>query len=94
VSWRDEARADRLARAQIDADRAAAAVQARIAQRQAEAAERRADGAARAEARDAARERRAARRAARAAWVAGHVVDLLFVPVVVVPAVLSWTSNA
>ena len=94
MSWREEARADRLVRAQIDADRAAAAVQARIAARQADAAERRADDRARAETRNQARAARAARRAALLGWAAAHVVDLLFVPVIVVPAVLSWTAMA
>ena len=32
------------------------------------------------------------RRGDRVAWVRGHVLDLLFVPVIVVPAVLAWIA--
>ena len=87
-------RQDRLISAQIDRDREAARVQARIAERQARAQMRREEDLARAAARQQARERRAARRAARMAWLRGHVLDLLFVPVIVVPAVLAWTAMA
>jgi hypothetical protein len=38
--------------------------------------------------------RRAARLAALGAWVAGHVTELLFVPVIGVPALLAWTAMA
>ena len=93
-SWREEIRQDRLISAQIDRDREAARVQARIAERQARAQLRREEDLARAAARQRTRERRAARRAARMAWVRGHVLDLLFVPVIVVPAVLAWTAMA
>ena len=95
-SWREEIRQDRLINAQIDREREAARTQARIAERQARAQARReedlAQSAVRSAARQQARERRAARRADRAAWVCGHVLDLLFVPVIVVPAVLAWTA--
>ena len=37
---------------------------------------------------------RAARRAELAAWAAAHVTDLLFIPVITVPAVLAWTAMA
>ena len=93
-SWREEIRQDRLISAQIDRDREAARVQARIAERQALTQLRREDELARAAARRQARERRAARRAARMAWIGGHTLDLLFVPVIVVPAVLAWTAMA
>jgi hypothetical protein len=86
-SWREEARRDRLVGAQIDRDREAARTRGRIAEREAAAAARRS-------ARAQARADRAARRAALAAWGAGHVTDLLFVPVIAVPAVLSWTAMA
>ena len=49
---------------------------------------------ARSAARQQARERRAARRAVRMAWAHAHVLDLLFVPVILVPAVLAWTAMA
>ena len=91
-SWREEMRQDRLISAQIDRERAAARTQARIGERQARAQARREEDLTRSAARTAARHRRAARRADRAAWVRGHVLDLLFVPVIVVPAVLAWTA--
>ena len=91
-SWREEMRQDRLISAQIKGDREAARVQARIAERQALTQLRREDELARATARQQDRERRAARRAALMAWIGGHTLDLLFVPVIVVPAVLAWTA--
>ena len=93
-SWREEMRQDRLVNAQVDREREAARVQARIAERQAVAQMRRDEEVARTAARRQAREQRAARRADRVAWVRGHVLDLLFVPVIVVPAVLAWTAMA
>jgi len=94
ASWREEARRDRLARAQIEMERDAARAELRLAERRATAATRREEAQARAAARDRSRKARAARRAARAAWLAAHTVDLLFVPVIVVPAVLAWTAMA
>ena len=91
-SWRQEMRQDRLISAQIDREREAALVQARIAERQARAQVRRDEDLTRSAARQQARERRAAWRAGRVAWVRGHVLDLLFIPVIVVPAVLAWTA--
>jgi hypothetical protein len=91
-SWREEMRQDRLISAQIDREREAARLQARIAERQARVQARREEDLARSAARRQAREQRAARRADRVAWVRGHVLDLLFVPVIVVPAVLAWTA--
>ena len=93
-SWREEIRQDRLINAQIERDRETARVQARIAERQAATQLRREDELARAAARQQARERRAARRATRTAWIREHALDLLFVPVIVVPAVLAWTAMA
>ncbi len=94
--WRDEMRQDRLINAQIDREREATRAQVRITERQTLAQIRRdeelARSAARQLARQQARERRTARRAALSAWVHGHVLDLLFVPVIVVPAVLAWAA--
>ena len=87
-SWREEMRQDRLTSAQIDREREAARTQARIAERQARVQIRREEDLARA----GAREQRVARRADGVAWVRGHTLDLLFVPVIVVPAVLAWTA--
>ena len=92
--WREEMRQDRLLRAQIGQDREAARAQLRIAERDAVARARRENAQARTVARQQARRARAARRAARAEWVRGHVLDLLFVPVIAVPAVLAWTAMA
>jgi hypothetical protein len=94
TSWREEARQDRLLRAQIDRDRDAARAQVRIAERQASARLRREAEQARVSARQQARKARAARRAQRAMRLRAHVVDALFVPVIVVPAVLAWTAMA
>jgi hypothetical protein len=104
-SWREEMRQDRLARAQIDRDGQAARAELRIAEREALARIRREDDQAwhaarqqarqdRQAARARARQGRAARRADLAAWVDGHVTDLLFVPVIGIPAVLAWTAMA
>jgi hypothetical protein len=93
-AWREEARQDRLTQARIDRDRDAARVQAHIAERQADARLRREEAQARGAARTQARKAGAARRAARMAWLSAHVVDLLFVPVIVVPAVLAWAAMA
>jgi hypothetical protein len=105
ISWREEMRQDRLARAQADRDRETARTQARIAERESLARIRREDEAARAEnrhdrrarraeARARARQSRAEGRARLSAWVSGHVTDLLFVPVIVIPGVLAWTAMA
>jgi len=94
TSWREEARQDRLLRAQLDRDRDTARAQLRIADRQASAELRRDAAQARASARQQARTARAARRGQRAVWLRAHIVDALFVPVIVVPAVLAWTAMA
>jgi hypothetical protein len=93
-SWRKEIRQDRLLSAQIERDREAARTQAWITERRALTQLRREKKRARSVARQQARERRAARRTARLAWVHAHVLDLLFVPVIVVPAMLAWTAMA
>jgi len=93
-SWREEARLDRLARAQIERDREEARARARIAEQESAARMRRTAAEGRRAARASARADRAARRAALAALAAGHVTDLLFVPVIVVPSVLAWTAMA
>jgi hypothetical protein len=87
TDWKAERRADRAADAE---------------QRRADEAQRhelaRADQAAAAKLARAERDRRTARRAAArtaaTAWVRGHVLDLLFVPVIVVPGVLAWSAMA
>jgi hypothetical protein len=86
----EQARQDRLVRAQIERDREAARTQAHIAEREASARIKRDEAAARA----AARDERSARLAKLAGWVSGHIMDLLFVPVIGVPALLSWTAMA
>jgi len=93
-SWREEIRQDRLTNAQIERDHETARVQARIAERQAATRLRREDQLARAADRQQAREQRAERRATRTVWIRQHALDLLFVPVIVVPAVLAWTAMA
>jgi hypothetical protein len=93
-TWREEMRQDRLTRAQIDRDRDTARAQLRITERQAAARARQDEAQAKATARQQARRARAARSKARAAWLRAHVTDLLFVPVIVVPAVLAWTAMA
>jgi hypothetical protein len=91
-AWREETRQDRLIQARIERDREAARAEMRIAERQALARSRREENQGKAAARQQAREARAGRRAARVAWMRAHTVDLLFVPVVIVPAVLAWTA--
>jgi hypothetical protein len=104
-TWREEMRQDRLTRARIDRDRESARLQLRITEKQTEAAirreERRERAADKREARQAqaadrahARKARAARRAAWLARLREHTTDLLFVPVIAVPAVLAWTAMA
>jgi hypothetical protein len=90
--WREEARQDRLIRAQIEQDRETARARARITERDAADARRTARAEAQRAARAAARADRAARWGRLAAWANGHVVDLLFVPVIGVPALLAWTA--
>lgn len=86
-SWREENRRDRETRQRLDIERDGARRAARTAERDA------------ADARKA--KLAAARRGARAdaadalgKWVSDHVADLLFVPVIGVPAALAWTAMA
>lgn len=94
MSWREEMRADRAALAeQKRADQRLAYEQrradlaAQVEQDRHERQERRAE-----------RERRATARRARlqqaTGWCRAHVLDVLFVPVIVVPALLAWTAMA
>src|SRR5579859_4963278 len=83
LGWREEARQDRLVRAQIGRERDAARLRARLAEQDAAETRR----AARATARRAGRARLAA-------WITAHVIGLLFVPVIGVPGVLAWTAMA
>jgi hypothetical protein len=89
---REQDRQDRIVRAQIDRDREAARIQARIAEQAAAARVALDAAAARRAARAAARDDRAARLAGMAAWASAHVTGLLFLPVIGVPALLSWTA--
>ncbi|WP_309110280.1 DUF2637 domain-containing protein [Saccharothrix sp.] len=86
-TWQEERRANRAAEAAI-----------RRADKDAEAQRRRADQAAavqlRQERADTARDRRVRAVKAAGAWVRSNVLELLFVPVIVVPAVLAWTAMA
>ncbi|ROP40723.1 DUF2637 domain-containing protein [Saccharothrix texasensis] len=87
MSWAEERRADRAAAAeQRRADETLRFEQDRAAKDA--AAERRRS------AKEAARARRTALVAAVAGWLRAHTLDLLFVPVIVVPAVLAWTAMA
>ena len=91
-SWRDQRRLDRQVDAQIARDDRAAQAQVGIAAAEAAARLRRENLAARQAGRRTARKQAAARRAERVAWVREHVTDLLFVPVIAVPAALAWTG--
>ncbi|GGS61399.1 hypothetical protein [Actinokineospora fastidiosa] len=97
-TWQQERRADKAAAAeQRRADQDAAA-QRRRADAEAAARLRRENQAARkrlrTEATAARAAQRAARRAALAGWVRANVLDLMFVPVIVIPAVLAWPAMA
>jgi hypothetical protein len=93
-SWQEERRLDRAERARLDRERDDARAARQIAER--DAADRRKREAA--EARRVQRAEAAAVRAARLAdlggWVNHHVTELLFVPVIGVPALLAWTAMA
>ena len=93
-SWAEERRLDRAERARLDRDRDDAAAARRIAEREAAQRLRQAADLARAAKRAEVADARAARLAALGAWVAGHVTELLFVPVIAVPALLAWTAMA
>jgi DNA-binding CsgD family transcriptional regulator len=93
-SWREEQRQDREARARIGRERDAARTANKITERGAAQRLRQEAAEARREARALAAADRAARRDALGDWVNRHVTDLLFVPVIGVPAVLAWTAMA
>lgn len=93
-TWREERRRDRMAEAQISREAEAARAQERIAAAEARAKLQLKDRQACIADRAAMRKQRAARRADRVAWLRGHIIDLLFVPVIVVPGVLAWTAMA
>jgi hypothetical protein len=84
----------RIIRARIEIERQEARLQARIAERQAAARLRQDNAEAKRAAREKARQARADRRAAAVAWCQARTVDLLFVPVIGVPGVLSWAGMA
>jgi hypothetical protein len=91
-TWRDQRRLDRAAEAQIAREDRAAQAQTSITAAEAAARLKRENHAARQAGRRTARKQAAARRAERVAWLREHVTDLLFVPVIAVPAVLAWTG--
>ncbi|WP_051772183.1 DUF2637 domain-containing protein [Saccharothrix sp. NRRL B-16314] len=85
--WAEDRRADRVAAAEQRRADQALMFEQRRADRQADAERRQAE-------RDAAAQRRAERRAVLSGWVRANTLNLLFVPVIVVPAVLAWTAMA
>jgi hypothetical protein len=93
-SWQEERRLDRAERARIDREREDARAARQIAEREAAQRLRQEAAEARRAQRAAAAAARAARLAALGAWVARHVTELLFVPVIGVPALLAWTAMA
>jgi hypothetical protein len=93
-SWQEERRLDRAERARLDRERDDANAARQIAGREAAARLRQQAAEARRAQRAAAAADRGARLAALGGWLAGHVAELLFVPVIGVPAVLAWTAMA
>ncbi|WP_051772421.1 hypothetical protein [Saccharothrix sp. NRRL B-16314] len=97
-TWADNRRADQAARAERERADKALMFEQRRADEAARAERRRADQAAAAElsrqAKDAARARRTTTAKAVAGWVSAHTIDLLFVPVILVPALLAWSAIA
>ncbi|HEV3381682.1 MAG TPA: hypothetical protein VG142_11960 [Trebonia sp.] len=93
-TWREEARRDKESRARLDMERESARAQLRLAELQFAADARRERALAKAEARARAREARAARISGALAWLTGHVIGLLFIPVIGVPAALAWSAMA
>jgi hypothetical protein len=93
-SWQEERRLDRAERARLDRDRENARAARQIAEREAAQHLRQTAAEARRVQRADAAGARAARIAALGAWVSGHVTELLFVPVIAVPALLAWTAMA
>ncbi|RSD26447.1 hypothetical protein [Amycolatopsis eburnea] len=97
-TYREEKRADRRLEVQLAAEAQLATTQARIAERRAVGEQRRLDQAAAREQdrkdRDERRETWAKRWKTLQTWSATHFIHLLFVPVIGVPAMLSWTAMA
>src|ERR1700761_1724550 len=94
TTYREEARQDRAARARLDMERDAARVELRMAEKRAAADFKREQAQAKAEARERAWSARSARFSALTSWLSAHVADLLFVPVIGVPAALAWSAMA
>jgi hypothetical protein len=86
-TWAEQRRADRAANAEQHRANLALQYEQRRADRDADAHRKRAE-------RDATTARRRAVLAAGGAWMRAHTLDLVFVPVILVPAVLAWTAMA
>lgn len=84
----------RVAAAQAEAIRAQAKANIQLQRDAAWSEDRRKEREARDRRRAEARKRRDDRREAAGKWVKSHTTDLLFVPVIAVPAALSWSSMA
>lgn len=93
-TWREENRRDREARQRLGIERDSARATARRAELDADQARQAKRAADRRAARAEAAAARAARLAALGGWVNRRVTDLLFVPVIGVPAALAWTAMA
>jgi hypothetical protein len=87
MTWREEAREDRAAAGQEKRATFVAMAEQRRKDSDAAAKRQRTE-------QDAKRARAVARRAAVAGWFKANVLELLFVPVIVVPAVLAWPAMA
>lgn len=94
LSRRAEQREDARLRAELDLARVAARAEQRREDDRAWAEESRQAKADKAARKTKARADRARANAARMGWLREHMVDLLFVPVIVVPALLAWTAMA
>jgi hypothetical protein len=93
-SWAEERRLDRAERARLDRERDDARAARQIAERESAQRLRQNAAEARRAQRAEAAQARAIRLATLGAWTAGHVTELLFVPVIAVPALLAWTAMA
>lgn len=91
-SRREEIRRDRIARAQIEREKEAARLQAQQARFEMAGARRQARAEARLAARAGKRAARAEVLAKAAGWAGEHRLDLMFTPVIGVPAWLSWDA--
>lgn len=97
-TWAENQRAERAAAAEQRRADQAMLLEQRRADAAARAEQRRADREAAAKLKqdmaDAARDRRSRLAKTVAGWVSAHTVDLLFVPVILVPALLAWSAIA